>query len=192
MESVKDKLINGINEISKKYQYYGFWKLGRYNVSNTENEDNPYLYFPSEEYAYKALMEEFDKLTEKDFKPIEGINGFLYFKDSDKLDIPYEVFKQKPKIHIEVLPFDSDEPCGVSVSYKRPENETEIYGRLLNKIVHNARQKYIDTLDLDQKFMEDFDKIRTISRCAYVNNLIDVANTMLYECRFGRDGNQRN
>ena len=36
--------------------------------------------------------------------------------------------------------------------------------------------------------MEDFDKIRTISRCAYVNNLIDVANTLLYECRFGRDG----
>jgi hypothetical protein len=36
--------------------------------------------------------------------------------------------------------------------------------------------------------MEDFDKIRTISRCGYVNNLIDVANTMLYDCRFGRDG----
>lgn len=37
--------------------------------------------------------------------------------------------------------------------------------------------------------MEDFDKIRTIGRCVYVNNLIDAANAMLDECRFGRDGN---
>ena len=36
--------------------------------------------------------------------------------------------------------------------------------------------------------MKDFDKIRTISRCVYVNNLIDAANAMLDECRFGRDG----
>jgi hypothetical protein len=36
--------------------------------------------------------------------------------------------------------------------------------------------------------MEDFDKIRTISRCVYVNNLIDAAKAMLDECRFGRDG----
>lgn len=149
MESVKDKLISKIKEISKNYEYYGFWKFSStYYVENVSCEDNSYLYFPSAEYAHKALMEEFDKLTEEDFKPIEGINGFLYFKDGDKLDIPYEVFKQKPEIHIEV-PYDSDEPCSVSVSYKRPENETEVYGRLLGKIVHNARQKYIDTLDLN-------------------------------------------
>lgn len=147
MESVKDKLIPRIKEISKKYEYYGFWKLGTAYVDNVSREDNPYLYFPSEEYAYKALMEEFDKLTEEDFKPIEGINGFLYFKDGDKLDIPFEVFKQKPEIHVEV-PYNSDEPCGVSVSYKRPENETEVYGRLFNKILHNARQKFIKSLDL--------------------------------------------
>ncbi len=36
--------------------------------------------------------------------------------------------------------------------------------------------------------MEDFDKIKTIGRCVYVNNLIDAANAMLDECRFGRDG----
>ncbi len=147
MESVKDKLISRIEEISKRYEYYGFWKLGTAYVNGVSREDNPYLYFPCAEYAYKALMDEFDKLTEEDFKPIDGINGFLYFKDGERLDIPFEVFKQKPEIHIEV-PYDSDEPCGVSVSYKRPENETEIYGRLFNKIIHNARQKYIEKLDL--------------------------------------------
>ena len=36
--------------------------------------------------------------------------------------------------------------------------------------------------------MEDFDKIRTIARCTYVNNLIDVADAMLNECRFDRNG----
>lgn len=79
---------------------------------------------------------------EEDFKPIEGVNGFLYFKDGDRLDIPFEILKQKPEIHI------VDEPCGVSVSYKRPENETEVYSRLLSKILHNARQKFIKRLDL--------------------------------------------
>lgn len=137
---VKDKLISRINEISERYEYYGFWKLGTAYVNGASRDDNPYLYFPCEEYARKALMEEFDKLTEEDFKPIEGINGFLYFKDGDRLDIPFEVFKQKPEIHIEV-PY-------VSVSYKRQETELEIYGRLLIKIVHNAQQKYIKSLDL--------------------------------------------
>ena len=36
--------------------------------------------------------------------------------------------------------------------------------------------------------MEDFDKIRTIGRCVYVINLIDAANEMLDECRFGGNG----
>lgn len=36
--------------------------------------------------------------------------------------------------------------------------------------------------------MEDFDKIRTIGRCVYVNNLIDAAKAMLDECRFGGNG----
>ena len=140
MESVKDKLISCIEEISKKYQYHGFWKLGTAFVNGVSRDDNPYLYFPCAEYAHKALMEEFNSLTEEDFKPIEGINGFLYFKDGDRLDIPFEVFKQKPEIHIGV-PY-------VSVSYKRQETEVEIYGRLLGKIVHNAQQKYIKSLDL--------------------------------------------
>lgn len=146
MRSVKDKLISRIEEISKRYEYYGFWKLGKAYVNGVTRDDNPYLYFPSEKYAHKALMEEFDNLTEEDFKPIEGVNGFLYFKDGDRLDIPFEIFKQKPEIHIDV-PYNSDEPCGVSVSYKRPENETEVYNRLFNKILHNARQKFIKSLD---------------------------------------------
>lgn len=140
MERVKDRLIARINEISKRYEYYGFWKLGAASyINGVYREDNPYLYFPSEEYAHKAMMEEFDKLTEDEFVPLETI-GSLYFKDGDRLDIPFEVFKQKPEIHIDV-------PCGVSLSYKRPENDIEIYGRLLAKIMLNARQKYIDTLD---------------------------------------------
>ena len=145
MESIKDKLIKKVKEISERYKYYGFWKLGTAYVENTSREENPYLYFPCAEYAYKALMEELEKLTEEDFKPI-GVNGFLCFKDGDKLDIPFEVFKQKPEIHIEV-PYDSDEPCEVSLSYKTLENEEQVYARLLNKIVHNARQKYIDELN---------------------------------------------
>lgn len=36
--------------------------------------------------------------------------------------------------------------------------------------------------------MEDFDKIRTIGRCTYVINLLDVADAMLNECRFDRNG----
>ena len=146
MGSVKDKLISRIEEISKRYEYYGFWKLGKAYVNGVTRDDNPYLYFPSEKYTHKALMEEFNKLTEEDFKPIEGVNGFLYFKDGDRLDIPFEVFKQKPEIHIDV-PSDSDEPCGVSVSYKRPENETEVYSRLLANILYNARQKFIRSLE---------------------------------------------
>ena len=138
MEKIKNKLISKIEYISKRYEYYGFWKLGTAYVNGVSRDDNPYLHFPCEEYAHKTLMEEFDKLTEEDFKPIEGINGFLYFKDGDRLDIPFEVFKQKPEIHIGV-PY-------VSVSYKRQETEVEIYGRLLIKIVHNAQQKYIKEL----------------------------------------------
>ena len=90
-------------------------------------------------------MEEFNSLTEDEFIPRETI-GYLYFKDGDRLDIPFEVFKEKPEIHIEV-PYDSDEPCGVSFSYKRPENEAEIHMRLLIQILHNAQQKYIATLN---------------------------------------------
>ena len=141
MESVKNKLISRIEEISKMYEYYGFWKLGKAYVNGVSREENPYLYFPSEKYAHKALMEEFDKLTEEDFKPIEGVNGFFFFFYGDRLDIPFEFLKQKPEIHI------VDEPCGVSVSYKRPENETEVYSRLLAKILHNARQKFIRSLE---------------------------------------------
>ena len=36
--------------------------------------------------------------------------------------------------------------------------------------------------------MEDFEKIRVIGRCTYVINLLDVADAMLNECRFDRNG----
>lgn len=36
--------------------------------------------------------------------------------------------------------------------------------------------------------MEDFDKIRVIGRCTNVINLLDVADAMLNECRFDRNG----
>ena len=145
IESVKDKLISKIEETSKKYLYCGFWKLGKAYVDGKSRDDNPYLYFPSEEYARKVLMEEFNNLTEDEFIPRETID-YLYFNDGDKLDIPFEVFEQKPEIHVDV-PYYRDESYSVSVSYKRLENETEIYGRLLIKILHNAQQKYINTLD---------------------------------------------
>lgn len=144
MEKVKNELISKIEEISRRYEYYGFWKLGTAYVDNVSREENPYLYFPSEEYARKVLMEEFNSLTEDEFIPRETI-GYLYFKDGDKLDIPFEVFKQKPEIRIDV-PYDSDESCGVSLLYRRLENEEEIYGRLLAEIIRNARQKYIKSL----------------------------------------------
>lgn len=109
MESIKDKLISSIEEISKKYRCHGFWKLGSAYIKGVSREDNPYLYFPSEEHSHKALMEEFDKLTEEDFVPLETIDS-LYFK-------------------------------------KRPENEEEVYERLFFMILHNARQKFIKSLD---------------------------------------------
>ena len=37
---------------------------------------------------------------------------------------------------------------GHVVSYKRQENETEVYNRLFNKILYNACQKFIKSLDL--------------------------------------------
>lgn len=144
MESIKDKLVSRIEEISEGYEYYGFWKLGDAYVENVSREENPYLHFPSEEYTRKVLTEEFNSLAEDEFLPHETI-GYLYFNDGDRLDIPFEIFKQKPEIHIDV-PYDSDEPCGVSLSYKRPENEEEVYRRLLNKIFINAEQKYIKSL----------------------------------------------
>ena len=36
--------------------------------------------------------------------------------------------------------------------------------------------------------MEDFEKIRVIGRCTYVINLLDVADAMLNECCFDRNG----
>ena len=145
MESVKKELVSEIEKISKKYKYHGFWKLGTAWVDNVSREENPYLYFPSEEYARKVLMEEFNGLAEDEFVPCET-TGYLYFNEGDRLDIPFEIFKQKPEIHIDV-PYDDDKPCGVFISCKRLENEMEVYGRLLHRIVCNAQQKYIKSLD---------------------------------------------
>lgn len=148
MESVKDKLISRIEEVSKRYEYYGFWKLGKAYVDNVSREENPYLYFPSEEYARKVLMEEFNSLTEDEFVPRETI-GYLYFKDGDKLDIPFEVFKKKPVMNMNV---DTDEYGSnyveMVIEYDTYENEQQIFGRLLGRIFKNARQKYIKSLNL--------------------------------------------
>lgn len=146
MEKIKNGLISRIEEISKKYKYYGFWKLGTAYVENVSREENPYLYFPSEEYARKVLMEEFNSLTEDEFIPRETI-GYLCFKDGDKLDIPFEVFKKKPIMNMNVY---TDEYglnyAEMVIEYDTYENEQQIYGRLLTKIVSDARQKYIKEL----------------------------------------------
>lgn len=147
MEKIKNGLISRIEEISKKYKYYGFWKLGTAYVDNVSREENPYLYFPSEEYARKVLMEEFNSLTEDEFIPRETI-GYLCFKDGDKLDIPFEVFKKKPIMNMNVYTDEyGSNYAEMVIEYDTYENEEQIYGRLLNKILYNARQKYIGTLE---------------------------------------------
>ena len=146
MEKIKNGLISRIEEISKKYKYYGFWKLGTAYVDNVSREENPYLYFPSEEYARKVLMEEFNSLTEDEFIPRETI-GYLCFKDGDKLDIPFEVFKKKPIMNMNVYTDEyGSNYAEMVIEYDTYENEQQIYGRLLTKIVSDARQKYIKEL----------------------------------------------
>lgn len=146
MEKIKNKLISRIEHISKRYEYYGFWKLGTAYVENVSREENPYLYFPSEEYARKVLMEEFNSLTEDEFIPRETI-GYLYFKDGDKLDIPFEVFKKKPVMNMNVYTDEyGSNYAEMVIKYDTYENEEQIYGRLLYRIMTNARQKYIKSL----------------------------------------------
>ena len=146
MEKIKNGLISRIEDISKKYKYYGFWKLGTAYVDNVSREENPYLYFPSEEYARKVLMEEFNSLTEDEFIPRETI-GYLCFKDGDKLDIPFEVFKKKPIMNMNVYTDEyGSNYAEMVIEYDTYENEQQIYGRLLTKIVSDARQKYIKEL----------------------------------------------
>lgn len=146
MEKIKNELISRIEEISKKYEYYGFWKLGTAFVDNVSREDNPYLYFPSEEYARKVLMEEFNSLTEDEFIPRETI-GYLCFKDGDKLDIPFELFKKKPVMNMNVYTDEyGSNYAEMVIEYDTYENERQIYGRLLAKIVSDAHQKYIKSL----------------------------------------------
>ena len=134
----------------RDFEYAQAHGLEYIQVIDGEGVDVSNHAFEKQDYLGKGCTlinsEEFNGLTEDEFVPLETI-GSLYFKDGDKLDIPFDVLKQKPKIHIEV-PYDRDEPCEVSVLYKRPENETEVYGRLLAKIIYNARQKFIKSLDL--------------------------------------------
>lgn len=146
MEKIKDKLISRIEEISKKYEYYGFWKLGTAYVDNVSREENPLLYFPSEEYARKVLMEEFNSLTEDEFVPRETI-GYLCFRNGDKLDIPFEVFKKKPVMNMYVYTDDyGSDYAEMVIEYDTYENEEQIYCRLLAKIVSESHQKYIKEL----------------------------------------------
>lgn len=146
MEKIKNKLISRIEEISKKYEYYGFWKLGTAYVDNVSREENPLLYFPSEEYARKVLMEEFNSLTEDEFVPRETI-GYLCFRNGDKLDIPFEVFKKKPVMNMYVYTDDyGSDYAEMVIEYDTYENEEHIYCRLLAKIVSESHQKYIKEL----------------------------------------------
>lgn len=147
MEKIKNELISKIEEVSKKYQYYGFWKLGTAYVANVSREKNPYLYFPSEEYARKVLMEEFNSLTEDEFIPRETI-GYLSFKDGDKLDIPFEVFKKKPLINMNIYTheYTGSNYAEMVIEYDTYENERQICDRLFGRIMTNARKKYIKSL----------------------------------------------
>lgn len=147
MEKIKNELISRIEEISKKYKYYGFWKLGTAYVANVSREENPYLYFPSEEYTRKVLMEEFNSLTEDEFIPRKTI-GYLCFKDGDKLDIPFEVFKKKPIMDMNIYTDEyGSNYAEMVIEYNTYENEQQIFGRLLGEIITNAQKKYIKSLN---------------------------------------------
>lgn len=142
MDNIRNLILARIKEVSEKYQYHGFQKYGTAYVNGVKREDNPYLYFPSEEYCYNALMEEYDNLTDGDFVA-KLVDVCMSFNDDDKLDIPFELFKQKPKIRIDVE-YNRDGPYGVLyIDYKAKETEYQVYQRLFGEIFRNAIKKYI-------------------------------------------------
>jgi len=140
MNNIRNLILARIKEVSKKYQYHGFWKYGTAYVNGVK--DNPYLFFPSEEYCYNALMKEYNNLTDDDYTA-KLVDVCISFDDGDKLDIPFELFKQKPKIKIDVE-YNNDGPYGVlCINYKAKETEYQIYQRLFGEIFRNATKKYI-------------------------------------------------
>lgn len=142
MDNIRNLILTEIKKFSKKYQYNGFWKCGTAYVNGVNREDNPYLYFPSEEYCYNTLMEEYNNLTDDDFKA-KIIDASMSFNDGDNLDIPFELFKQKPEISIDIE-YNRDGPYGVLyIVYKAEETEKQIFYRLFNEIFARAKKKYI-------------------------------------------------
>ena len=142
MNNIRNLILAQIKEVSKKYQYHGFWKYGTAYVNGIDRKDNPYLYFPSEEYCYNALRKEYNNLTDDDFTA-RLIDGCISFEDGDKLNIPFELFKQKPEIRIDVE-YNRDGPYGVLyIDYKVEETEYQIYQRLFGEIFRRATKKYI-------------------------------------------------
>lgn len=142
MNNIRNLILAQIKEVSKKYQYHGFWKYGTAYVNGIDSKDNPYLYFPSEEYCYNALMKEYNNLIDDDFIA-RLIDGCISFEDGDKLNIPFELFKQKPEVRIDVE-YNRDGPYGVLyIDYKVEETEYQIYQRLFCEIFRRATKKYI-------------------------------------------------
>lgn len=140
MNNIRNLILAEIKKVSEKYQYHGFWKYGAPYVNGVE--DNPYLYFPSEEYCYNALMKKYNNLTDDDFTA-KLVDTCISFNDGDKLNIPFELFKQKPEIRIDVE-YNRDGPYGVLyINYKAEETEYQIYQRLFGEIFRRATKKYI-------------------------------------------------
>lgn len=139
MNNIRNLILARIKEISERYQYHGFWKYGTAYVNGVK--DNPYLYFPSEEYCYNALMKEYNNLIDDDFTP-KLVDVCMSFSNDDELNIPFELFKQKPKIRIDVE-YNSEGPYGVLyINYKDEETEYQIYQRLFSEIFRRATRKY--------------------------------------------------
>lgn len=142
MENIRKLLLDRIRGISERYQCHGFWKYGTAYVNGLKSDDNPYLYFPSKEYCYNALINEYSNLTDDDFSA-KLVDGCQSFNDGDELSIPFELFKQKPKIRIDVE-YNNDGPYGVLyITYKTEETEEQIYQRLFGEIFNRATKKYI-------------------------------------------------
>jgi hypothetical protein len=142
MDNIRNLILAEIKEISEEYQYHGFWKCGAAYVNGIDREDNPYLYFPSKEYCYNALMKEYNNFTDDDFTA-KLVDVCISFNDGDKLNIPFELFKQKPEIRIDVE-YNRDGPYGVLyIDYKAEETEHQIYQRLFGEIFIRATKKYI-------------------------------------------------
>lgn len=137
-ESLNIQIKDRIDYISKNYNLHGFWK---YDARQPDKNENPYIYFPSEEVARQYLTESFNNLTDEDYKPL--VTTFsVYFKDGDEVDLS-KIAGEKIIIHTEIE-YDSDGPYAiVYMDYKDYETESMIFSRLISKIFKEAKKKYI-------------------------------------------------